>query len=224
MLLQDGIIEEPIKNLPLFEGINDSEISRIMKCVRASVHTYKKGEFISLESENIDNIGIVISGSVYMIKDDLWGNQSLLAYMNDGELFGETFACSRDSNESYVSFVAAKDTKVLFMPLERTLHTCTNSCECHHRMISNLFDLICSKNKRLMEKIEVTSKPTIREKLLSYLSLQAQHQKSRYIHISLNRQALASYLCINRSAMTRELTALKKEGVIDFDRNTFVIL
>ena len=90
-------------------------------------------------------------------------------------------------------------------------------------MIENLFDLISKKNIQLMEKIEVTSRSSLREKILAYLSLQAQKQKSKYIELSLSRTDMPQFLCTNRSAMTRELSSLKEEGTIDFDRNTFIL-
>ena len=142
--------------------------------------------------------------------------------MGEGEIFGETFGNSASEDE-YVSFLSAAKTEVLFLSFEKAIHVCKNQCGFHFRLIENLFDLISKKNIQLMEKIEVTSRSSLREKILAYLSLQAQKQKSKYIELGLSRTDMAQFLCTNRSAMTRELSALKEEGVIDFDRNTFIL-
>ena len=114
--------------------------------------------------------------------------------------------------------------KILFMPFDRVMHSCTMACQFHHRLIENMVHIIANKNRDLMRKVEVVSKRTIREKLLSFLSIQAQIQESRYFEIPLGRVALAEYLCVDRSALTRELVKMKEDGLIDYDRNCFRIL
>ena len=175
-----------------------------------------------LEHDNIQDVGIVLKGSVHMLKEDVWGHQTLLAYMGPGELFGETFALLHEQ-ASHVSFLAAAETKVLFLPADRVLNPCKNHCPFHETLSRNFLLLLGKKNLRLMEKIEISSKSSLREKILAYLSIQAQKQGSKYIKIPLNRTEMASYLHANRSAMTRELADMQAEGLIEFDRNTFVI-
>ena len=175
-----------------------------------------------LEHDNIQDGGIVLKGSVHMLKEDVWGHQTLLAYMGPGELFGETFALLHEQ-ASHVSFLAAAETKVLFLPADRVLNPCKNHCPFHETLSRNFLLLLGKKNLRLMEKIEISSKSSLREKILAYLSIQAQKQGSKYIKIPLNRTEMASYLHANRSAMTRELADMQAEGLIEFDRNTFVI-
>ena len=161
-----------------------------------------------MEENHEKHVGVVLFGSIHMIKTDVWGRETLLTYMGEGEIFGETFGNSASEDE-YVSFLSAAKTEVLFLSFEKAIHVCKNQCSFHFRLIENLFDLISKKNIQLMEKIEVTSRSSLREKILAYLSLQAQKQRQ--------------FLCTNRSAMTRELSALKEEGIIDFDRNTFIL-
>ena len=100
---------------------------------------------------------------------------------------------------------------------------CGAQCEFHHKLTQNMFNLIAEKNANLMEKIEVSTKRTVREKILAYLSIQAQKSDSAYIQLPLTRTELAAYIGANRSAMTRELALMKEEGLIDFDKNTFVL-
>jgi len=158
-----------------------------------------------------------------MIKEDLWGNRTMLIRIRKDELFGETFACGTDS-QSVVTYIAADDSRVVFLPFERVMHNCTTACEFHHRLIENMVTVIAGTNRDLMRKIEVISKKSLREKILACLSIQAQEQASRYIELPLKRGELAEYLCADRSALTRELKKMKEEGLIDYDRNRFRIL
>ena len=210
-------------NSPLFDGISQEERKTMLGCIGYHVGEYRKGEIVAFENENIKHIGIILSGIVDMIKEDLWGSKTMLVRMRKEELFGETFACGED-NLSVVTFVVSEDAKILFLPFDRVMHSCTMACIFHHRLIENMVHIIANKNRNLMRKVEVVSKRTIREKLLCYLSIQAQMQESRYFEIPLGRVELAEYLCVDRSALTRELVKMKDDGLIDYDKNCFRIL
>lgn len=204
----------------LFEGIRPEDRKAMLGCIGYHIGTFKKGDIVAFEDENIKHIGIIIAGSVDMVKEDLWGNKTMLVRIRKDEVFGETFACGSD-NLSVVTFMVSEDAKILFMPFDRVMHSCTMACQFHHRLIENMVHIIANKNRDLMRKVEVVSKRTIREKLLAYLSIQAQIQDSRYFEIPLGRVELAEYLCVDRSALTRELTKMKDDGLIDYDRNCF---
>ena len=210
-------------NSPLFRGIEPQERKAMLGCIGYHIAAFRKGDIVAFEEENIRHIGIILSGSVDMVKEDLWGNKTMLVRMGKDELFGETFACGSD-NLSVVTFLVSEDAKILFMPFDRVMHSCTMACRFHHRLIENMVSVIAAKNRDLMRKVEVVSKRTIREKLLTYLSIQAQTQNSRYLEIPLGRVELAEYLCVDRSALTRELAKMKEDGLIDYDRNCFRIL
>lgn len=208
---------------PLFHGIAPEERGAMLGCIGYHIGMFKKGAIVAFEAENIKHIGIVLSGSVDMVKEDFWGNKTMLVRMRKDELFGETFACGKDSL-SVVSFQVSEDAEILFIPFNRVMHSCTRACEFHHRLIENMVGIIAQKNMELMCKVEVVSKRTIREKLLAYLSIQSQLRKSRYFEIPLGRVELAEYLCVDRSALTRELVKMKADGLIDYDKNCFRIL
>ena len=208
---------------PLFHGIKQDELNAMLSCIGYHIGTFKKGDIVAFEGDNLKHIGIVMKGSVDMVKEDLWGNKTMLLRMGKDELFGETFACGSDSL-SVVTFLVSEDAKILFMPFDRVMHSCTMACQFHHRLIENMVKIIADKNRDLMRKIDVVSKRTIREKLLAYLSIQAQTQNSRYFEIPLGRVELAEYLCVDRSALTRELAKMKEDGLIDYDKNCFRIL
>lgn len=210
------------QSISLFDGIEAEDLNALLYCMKSYIRSYQKGEFLSMEQERVHYVGVVLSGCVHMVKTDVWGNETLLTYMNAGEIFGESFTAEKEQN-SFISFLAARKTEVLYLSFHQAIHVCKNQCPFHYTLIRNLFDLIGKKNRQLMEKIEVTSQASLREKILTYLSLQAQKQQSKYITLSLSRTDMAQFLCTNRSAMTRELAQLKKEGVLDFDKNTFVL-
>ena len=218
-------MQHTVSNLqtPLFVGIGAEDRKTMLHCIGYHVSRYRKGDIVAFEAENIRHIGIVLSGSVDMIKEDLWGGKTMLVRIHPSEVFGETFACGEDSL-SCVTFAVSQDAEILFLPFDRVMHSCTMACAFHHRLIENMVRIIAKKNRDLMQKLEVVSKRTTREKLLTYLSLQAQIRGTRYFEIPLGRIELAEYLCVDRSAMTRELARMKDEGLIDYDRNRFRIL
>ena len=216
-------IQEELVSLPLFDGIRREDYGAVLACVGYHVSAYEKGKPIVLEEEHVMHIGIVLSGAVDMVKEDLWGNRTMLMRLLPGTLFGETFACGSDTL-SVVSFLAAEDTEVLFMPFWKVMHSCSMACEFHHRLTENMVRIIADKNRDLMRKIEVISKRTLREKIMAYLSLQAQVSGERYFELPLGRVELADYLCADRSALTRELSNMKADGLIDYDKNMFRIL
>ena len=208
---------------PLFEGITPEERKSMLGCIGYHMATFRKGDIIAFEQENIRNVGIVLSGAVDMVKEDVWGNKVLVARMGKDEIFGESFAWGKNK-QSAVTFVVSENAKVLVIPLDRVMHSCTNTCVCHRQLVENMVHIIADKNRDLIRKIEVISKRTIREKLLSYLSSQAQAQNARYFEIPLGRTELAEYLCVDRSALTRELVKMREDGLIDYDKNCVRIL
>ena len=216
---------EMIQNVqsPLFAVIAPEDMSAMLHCIGYHVGSYRRGDIVAFEGENLKHIGIVLSGAVDMVKEDLWGNKTMLLRSRKHDLFGETFACGED-NLSVVTFLVSEDAKILFLPFSRVMHSCTMACAFHHRLIENMVKVIANKNRDLMRKVEVVSKRSIREKLMTYLSIQAQQQSARYFEIPLGRVELAEYLCVDRSALTRELAKMKEDGLIDYDRNCFRIL
>lgn len=207
----------------LFDGITPEERVAVLDCIGYHITTYRKGDVIALESENMKHIGVILSGNVDMIKEDFWGNKTMLLRMGQNEVFGETFACGDDSM-SLVTFLVSEDAKIMFMPFCRVMRSCTMACQFHHQLMENMVRIIAKKNRELMRKVEVVSKRTIREKLLAFLSIQAQTQDTSYLELPLGRVELADYLCVDRSALTRELVKMKEDGLLDYDKNCFRLL
>lgn len=215
-------MEEILSTLqsPLFAGMSYEDRKAALDCIGYHISTFPKGAVIAFEEENIRHVGIVLSGAVDMIKEDIWGNKTLLVRSGKEEMFGETFACGTD-NLSVVTFMAAEGAKILFIPFDRTMRNCKMACSFHQKLMENMVQVIAGKNRDLLRKVEVVSKRTIREKILTYLSIQSQTRASGCFEIPLGRIELAEYLCVDRSALTRELAKMRDEGLIDYDKNRF---
>ena len=181
-------MDNMVKNVrsPLFAGIEPTDMAGMLGCIGYHVRSYQKGEIIAFEEENINHVGVVLEGTVDMVKEDVWGNRTMLLRTYPEDIFGETFACGEDSL-SVVTFTASRDCKVLFLSFCRVMHTCTHACVFHQTLIENMVRIIARKNRELMRKVEVVSKKTLREKILAYLSTQAQNQGKKQFEIPLGR-------------------------------------
>jgi len=210
-------------SMPLFCGIEEKDMETMLNCLCAYISEYKKDRYIILCQDEVKVVGIILSGKVQMIREDLWGNKTLLVSMGKGELFGETFSFG-EHRKATVSFLASEDAKVLFLSFGHIMQTCSMACKFHHRLIENMVTLIASKNIALMDKVDILSKKTLREKIATYLLQQVGKQDKTYFDIPYGRVQLAEYLCADRSALTRELNTMRDEGLIEYDKNSFHIL
>lgn len=213
---------EKLKKSPLFKGIEEEGIFAVLSCLAPSQKTYRKGQSIFRIGDSITDIGFILRGSVLVEKEDFWGNRSILVHLRESDIFGESFASL--GAKALFNTVAAEDSEILFLSAGSALTCCSSACPFHHRLILNLLSVIAEKNTVMAGKIDVMSQRTVREKLLTYLSSQAQLHGSSSFEIPLNRQQLADYLAIDRSHMTVELGKLEKEGILRFRRNFFRLL
>lgn len=206
--------------MDLFDGIKEDDRSEMLKCLNAKKKQYKKGSTVLGRGGRTSEMGMVLEGSVHMVKDDFWGNRSILGQASPGQMFGEVYAClPRQGLE--VDVVAAEDTEVLFLDVGRILTVCSSACSFHTRLIRNLLTILAEKNLMLTHKMEHMAQKSTRDKVLSYLSMEAEKQGGPEFAIPFNRQQLADYLSVDRSAMSRELSRMKAEGLLDYHRNRF---
>ena len=212
-----------LKRTQLFAGVGENEIDAMLNCLQAKLCDYKKGEVIFRQGEYLSYVTILVKGSLHIQADDFWGNRSIVNSVNVGEVFGEAYAvpnCGAILND----VVAVEDSTVIFFDIKRMLTTCSSACKFHSIVIQNLFYTISEKNRKLVRKLGHMSKRTTREKLISYLSEESKRQNSRSFVISFNRQQLADFLSVDRSAMSNELCKMRDEGLLTFDRNSFTLL
>lgn len=207
----------------LFQGFTEEETESVLKCLSAVNKSYKKEEYIFHMGDFVTSVGMVLTGSVQVIRDDYWGNRQIIAGIGEGQLFGESYACVK-GEPLMVSVLAAEHTEVLFLEVRKLLTVCSMACQFHSRVIQNLLTVIAGRNLTLTTKIDHMSKKTIREKVLSYLSFQAEKQGRNRFEIPFNRQQMADYLAVDRSALSAELSRMQKEHLLSYDRNQFTLL
>lgn len=212
-----------LRKCPLFFGIADEDLLAVLGCVGARVVHCDKKETVWAEGESARCIGILLSGAVQILRVDYYGNRSIVSGVEPSELFGESFACA-DVQEIPVDVVASEPSEILLIDCERVLRSCSHSCEFHRQMIYNLMKAVATKNLQFHQKIEILSKRTTREKLMTYLLLQAKKNKSRRFEIPFDRQELADYLDVDRSGLSAEIGKLRKEGMIESHRHSFELL
>ena len=216
-------IFQVLESCPLFDGIEREELRALLDCLGARRMDVKKGQVILGEGEPARFVGIVLQGTVQIEKVDYYGNRSILTQAVAGELFGESFACA-GAAEMPVSAVATEDGAVMMIERTRITTGCSNACGFHSRLIANLLKIVSVHNLQLNQKLEITGKRTTREKLMAYLLSQAKYQGSDSFTIPFDRQALADYLHVERSAMSAELSKLQKEGILQTKKNHFQLL
>ncbi|MBS1326939.1 MAG: Crp/Fnr family transcriptional regulator [Oscillospiraceae bacterium] len=209
------------KSGPLFAGISEEGVDQVLACLSARPRHFDKQAML-LRAGDAPVMGIVLAGSVHILQEDFWGNRSLLGRAGPGDLFAEAFACAGVLRLP-VSVEACEPTNVLLLDAGRLSAVCPAACPHHAKMIRNLLRLMAEKNVGLARKVEHMARRTTRDKLLSYLSAEARRSGGSAFSIPFNRQQLADYLAVDRSAMCSELSRLRDEGLLDFHRSAFVL-
>jgi len=212
-----------LKHTQLFAGVTEDEIGSMLGCLDARMQSFAKGEYVFRQSEHISSLTVLVSGELHIRRDDYWGNCSIISRVGVGEMFGEAYI-SPESGALMSDVVAVADSTVIFFDVRRVITTCPSACRFHAMVVQNLFFAISDKNRQLVRKLGHMSKRSTKEKLLSYLSEEASRNNSSTFTIPFNRQQLADFLSVDRSAMSNELSKLRDDGMIDFDRNSFTLL
>ena len=195
----------------------------MLVCMGASVRTYEKGAVVFREGEQAEQLGILLQGRLEVVREDWAGNRSVVVSVEEGELFGETFACAEEAVLP-VSAVCMEKSTVMLMDINRITHSCSNACAFHQQVVMNLLRNLAQKALTLNRKLLVLSRRTTREKLLTYLMEQAKHQGSNAFTIPFDRQSLADYLGVERSALSAEIGKMRREGLLETERSFFRLL
>lgn len=211
-----------LENTLLFQGVHGSEIQAMLSCLGMEQKHFDKGAVIFHAGNPVQSLGLVLSGRISVENDDPWGNKSILDSIGPGFVFAETYACI-PGEPLMVNVVASESSQVLFLNAGRILQTCPASCPHHSRLIHNLLAITAQKNLNLSRRIFHTSSKSIRGRLLSYLSFQAARCQSRDFTIPFNRQQLADYLSVDRSALSNELGKMQRDGLLIVSKNHFTI-
>lgn len=212
-----------LMKLPIFYNLKKDEIINILKFFSYSKKDFEKNNFIFEIGKPISKIGIILSGEINIIKEDFWGNRNILNKFKSGEIFGEIFALAKVSPNN-ILVETSQNSKILFLDLTNfSIDNENNSSEIL-KFLSNIFKISLKKNILFTEKLEHITKKTIREKIISYLSTEALKNRSNSFFIKFDRQELADYLFVERSALSRELSSMKKDGLIEYNKNYFTLV
>ena len=212
-----------LKKCPLFFNIADNDLDRMLHCLGAKVVSFDKKYSVFTEGSSAKHIGIVLSGKVQMTRTDYYGNRSIISNVTAGEIFGEAFACA-EVGSIPVSAISLEPSEVMLIECSHILHTCTNNCGFHQQLTFNLMKELATKTLVFHQKLEITSKRTTREKLMTYLSICAKQVGSDSFDIPFDRQELADYLEVDRSGLSAEISKLRAQGVLETTKKHFELL
>lgn len=212
-----------IKKCALFRGIEENNYKHLLGCLNVQIKHFKENEYLFFAGDRINKVGVVLSGSVEILKENLAGNKHIIAILESSHLFAEGIVCTAN-RISPVTVQAKESTMVMFIPYEKIIRSCGQSCSYHFGLIQNMMVVLGEKNIDLNWKLELLTLKGMREKLASYL-VKASFENSSYtFQIPLNRTELADFLNVSRTSMCRELTRMKNEGLIDLYGRSFKIL
>ncbi len=211
-----------IRSSQLFSGITEEELTDMLSCLDTRKENFSKDTFLLRVGDKVESIGFVLSGSVLIIQEDVWGNRNILSKAGQGQTFAAAYACAKGSVLN-VSVVAENYVTVMFLNIKRVMNVCPSACSHHSRIIQNLLGELADKNLSLGEKLTHMGQRTTRAKLMSYLSAEAQRLGKYEFDIPFSRQQLADYLAVERSGLSLELGKMKKDGLLDFHKNHFVL-
>ena len=211
-----------IRSAPLFSGISEEELAAMLSCLRAKKRDFPKEAFVLRAGDTADSIGLVLSGAVLVIQEDIWGNRNILSKAGPGHTFAAAYACAIGSRLN-VSVIAETPVSIMFLNVKRILNVCPSACSHHSRIIRNLLGELAEKNLRFNEKLTHMGQRTTRSKIMSYLSAEAQRLGKYEFDVPFSRQQLADYLGVERSGLSLELGKMRSEGLLDFRKSHFVL-
>ena len=209
-----------LQKVALFEGIEEKEILGMLKCLNAHQREFADGSIVLQEGQRVGSVGVILEGSVQVVREDVHGSRLIMAECGPADLFAEAFAPA-EIEEIPVSVFASQKSRIMFLDFKRIITQCSSHCEFHSLLVRNMMKVLAKKNIMLSNRIELLGKRSIREKLLAYFWSQSKKSKKDRIVLPFNRNELADFLCVDRSAMSRVLGQMQEEGIISFKKNVF---
>jgi CRP-like cAMP-binding protein len=206
----------------MFSGVAPEDMEELLGCIGARRVDYVKDEFIIEIGGAVSDFGVMLSGHSRSVKWDVNGRAIIISLLEKGSGIGVMLAAS-PGHKSTVAVQALDDVSVLFVPYSRITNHCAKACARHEKLLRNYVYAVAQKGLELHERIDCLLKPTVREKILTYLRKASREQQNRIISIPFNRNTMAEYLNIDRSALSRELSNMKKEGLIEYQKNRFTL-
>ncbi len=211
-----------IRSSQLFSGISENELTAMLSCLNAKKEVFPRDTFLLRTGDTTESIGFVLSGNILIIQEDIWGNRNIISKAGPGQTFAAAYACAPGSVLN-ISVLAETPVTVMFLNVKRILNICPSACAHHSRMIRNLLGELAMKNLHVNEKLTHMGQRTTRSKLMSYFSAEAQRLGKYEFDIPFSRQQLADYLAVERSGLSLELGKMRKDGILDFHKNHFIL-
>ena len=211
-----------LRSSQLFSGVSENELTDMLSCLDTRKESFPKDTFLLRVGDTAESIGLVLSGSVLIIQEDIWGNRNILSKAGPGQTFAAAYACAPGSVLN-VSVIAETPVVAMFLNVKRIMNVCPSACAHHSRIVQNLLGELAEKNLSLGEKLTHMGQRTTRAKLMSYFSAEAQRLGKYEFDIPFSRQQLADYLAVERSGLSLELGKMKKDGLLDFHKNHFIL-
>jgi CRP-like cAMP-binding protein len=207
----------------LFKDISTQDVRPLLSCLNSYTKSYSSDEYVFFSGDEINHVGIILSGSAEITKESLAGSRHIMAFLKPANIFAEGIVCT-PKRISPVTIRAKEATSILFIPYERITRSCGNSCNFHIQLIQNMMLILGQKNYALNSKIELLTLKGMREKIAAYLLTEYKNNNSLSFQITPNRSELAEYLNVSRTSMCRELARMKEESLIDYYQNSFKIV
>lgn len=212
-----------LQKTKLFAGISEDELGAMLGCLGAVAKHFAKGDFVLRQGELVSQLMILVEGKLHIRRDDYWGSRSIVSAIIPSEMFGEAYLAP-GSGAIMNDVVAVEDSTVVFCDVNRLITVCSSACRFHTLTVRNLMFALSEKNRQLVSRLGIATRRSTREKLVAYLSEQAKKQGQSTFDIPFNRQQLADFLSVDRSAMSGELCRMRDEGMLRFDKNHFELL
>lgn len=207
----------------LFRGVQENDLENMLKCLVATEKRYDKNQIIIMAGTTLSSVGIVVEGNAQILREDTEGNRAILSDLRVGDLFAEAYVAA-GAREVPITVVAISPCNIVWIPFSKVVVRCSFTCSFHRVLIENMLRVIAEKNILMNEKMRLLSCKTTREKLLTYLADYSEQIGKKTFKIPFSRGELADFLCVDRSAMSRELGKLKEEGLVDFNKNEFQLM
>ena len=206
----------------LFSDISENELTAMMSCLDMKIKDFPKEALILRNGETVESVGLILSGSILIVQDDIWGNRNILSKAGPGKTFATAFACAPGSKLN-VDVIAETPVTIMFLNINRILNVCPSACAHHNQIIRNILGELAEKNLHFSEKLQHMGERSTRSKIMSYLSAEAQRFGTYEFDIPFSRQQLADYLGVERSGLSLELGKMRDDGLLDFHKNHFVL-
>lgn len=208
-----------IHTSPLWKEILPEERTQLLSCLGAQRAEYGKKSTIWSSGDLVPRMGLVLSGEIRILMEDLEGRQNVLANLTSPDLFGEVFALA--GAQSPVTAYTETGAEVLFLDVQRVTGICKTACGFHRQFVWNLLELVARKNVALNQKIQCVGQRTTKEKISVFLSMHQSRAGSNPFTVPFNRSEMADYLCVDRSALSLVLAQMQEEGLIEYHKNEF---